>query len=121
MWRRFDSSLVENIGVEGNSSYWGLYLGPMSPAADNACGVPLLSRRRGSLLSSDSITHAGTVGGDIEQGGGRKEGIGLAASDSTINVRVKTAGDGREYRVSASLTSTVAEVRDEEIYCCCFC
>lgn len=84
----------------------------MSPAADNTSGVqstvPLLSRRRGSL-ASDSTHDVSNAGSDLEQGGGNAGVVGLSG-DSMISIRVKTAGDGREYKVAASLMVTVAEV-----------
>lgn len=79
----------------------------MNPAADDAItaaqqsSAPLLSRRRGTLSHSSS---SASTGGDIEQG----SGVGL---EETIGVRVKTAGDGREYNVSSSVAMTVAQVR----------
>lgn len=85
----------------------------MSPAADNTSpgqsAIPLLSRRRGSL-ASDSTHDVSNGGSDLEQGGGNA-GMGALSSNSTISIRVKTAGDGREYKVAASMTATVAEVR----------
>lgn len=88
----------------------------MTPAADDdiaaaQSSVPLLSRRRGSLATSVSSDRNDAGAGDIEQGapGGGVVG-GAAAEDSIISVRVKTAGDGREYKVSSSLTTTVAQV-----------
>lgn len=88
----------------------------MSPAADNASSVqssvPLLSRRRGSLSSDNG-------GADIEQGGGLGGGAEIGATaavtgtgDESISVRVKTAGDGREYKLSTPLTETVAQVSE---------
>lgn len=83
----------------------------MAPTTDTTSTVPLLSRRRGSLANTDVSSHdVANAGSDLEQGGGGGgTGVG-GANDSTINVRVKTAGDGREYKVAASLTATIAEV-----------
>ncbi|CAM9852511.1 unnamed protein product [Ectocarpus sp. 12 AP-2014] len=81
----------------------------MNPAADDAItaaqqsSAPLLSRRRGTLSHSSS---SASTGGDIEQG----SGVGL---EETIGVRVKTAGDGREYNVSSSVAMTVAQFKAE--------
>lgn len=78
----------------------------MTPAADDEISsshssVPLLSRRRGSLSASATLD---TSCNDIERGGSAHS-VG-----ESINVRVKTAGDGREYKLSTPLTATVAEV-----------
>ena len=73
--------------------------------------VPLMSRRRVSLSSSSENV------GDIEQGSvcpkSSLESSDSGAPGDSINVRVKTAGDGREYKVSSVLTATVAQVRKE--------
>lgn len=80
----------------------------MPPAADDASSidssVALLSRRRGSLASGN---------GDIEQGGGASSGGG-----ETINIRIKTSGDGREYKVSTTLSDTIVQV--SMLLLCCF-
>lgn len=90
--------------------------GAMTPAADDdiaaaQSSIPLLSRRRGTLATSASSDRNDGGAGDIEQGaaGGGVVGGG-AAEESMISVRVKTAGDGREYKVSSSLTTTIAQV-----------
>lgn len=85
--------------------------GAMTPAVDeevSACQstIPLLSRRRGSLLASSTLD---TSGNDIERGGSALE------AEESINVRVKTAGDGREYKLSTPLTATVSEVSEHSI------
>lgn len=88
-----------------------LYCAAMTSGTDDAIAaaqssVPLLSRRRGTLSGSGSSDH-NNDGGDIEQGG-----PGLAGGGGeSISVRVKTAGDGREYKVSSLLTATIAQVR----------
>jgi len=82
----------------------------MTPAVDDnvppvQSSVPLLSRRRGSLSNSSSSVKNDSSSSDLELGGS-----GLEDSDCAISFRVKTAGDGREYSVSSTLTSTVAQV-----------
>ena len=90
--------------------------GAMTPATDDDIAVaqssiPLLSRRRGTLATSASSDRNDGGAADIEQGaaGGGVVGGG-AAEESMISVRVKTAGDGREYKVSSSVTTTIAQV-----------
>lgn len=77
----------------------------MTPAAEDSNpavqpSAPLLSRRRGSLSNSPSSSSKNEL--DIEQGG--------LLEEEPIGVRVKTAGDGREYNVSSTLATTVAQV-----------
>lgn len=84
--------------------------GAMTPAAEeevsaSQSSVPLLSRRRGSLSASSTLD---TSGNDI--GGGSALGV-----EESIIVRVKTAGDGREYKLSTPLTATVSEVSERSI------
>lgn len=57
--------------------------------------MPLLGKRRGNLPSHDDR--------DVEQ---PDAPLGETA---TITIRVKTAGDGREYRVSTSTMAGIAE------------
>lgn len=85
--------------------------GDMSPAVDDAItpqsSVPLLSRRRGTLSTSSDNNTSSSSNVDIEQGGGSVGGGG----GESICVRIKTAGDGREYKVSSLLVATVAQVK----------
>lgn len=83
----------------------------MTPAAEeelsaSQSSIPLLSRRRGSLSASSTLD---TSGNDVERGG---SALGV---EESINIRVKTAGDGREYKLSTPLTATVSEVSEHSI------
>lgn len=87
----------------------------MTPAVDEnipsvQSSAPLLSRRRSTLSSSKNDSSSSS---DLELGGGS----GVEDSDCAISFRVKTAGDGREYSVSSTLTSTVAQVRLKLFFC----
>lgn len=87
--------------------------GAMTPAVEETIpavqsSVPLLSRRRGSLSNSSSSVK--NDASDMELGA-------VGDGDSALSFRVKTAGDGREYSVSSSLTSTVAQVCCVSILC----
>ena len=80
--------------------------GAMAPPVEDTIpavqsSVPLLSRRRGTLSNSSSSVK--NDASDMELGA-------VEEGDSSVSVRIKTAGDGREYNVSSSLTSTVAQV-----------
>ncbi|CAM9238162.1 unnamed protein product [Scytosiphon promiscuus] len=80
----------------------------MTPAVDDSnpavqSSAPLLSRRRGSLSNSSSSSSKNEP--DLEQG--------VMLAEEPISVRVKTAGDGREYNVSITLTTTVAQFKAE--------
>eukprot|EP00903_Cladosiphon_okamuranus_P019488 g17921.t1 len=86
----------------------------MTPAVEDTIpgvqsSVPLLSRRRGTLSNSSSSVK--NDASDLELGA-VEEGAG-GNNSSTLSFRVKTAGDGREYSVSSSLTSTVAQFKEE--------
>lgn len=80
--------------------------GAMTPAVEDTIpavqsSVPLLSRRRGSLSNSSSSVKNDSS--DMELGA-------VEEGDCALSFRVKTAGDGREYSVSSTLSSTVAQV-----------